>query len=131
MGVELRNWRTHTLVSYDQHGLGLAIQQFYHHPFPKEEKETAFHPPPCWSVGAKVCSPKEGHVRVPHSYACSWVRTFALDLCRLVTYLPCRVDADLDIPAIAAIGWQSAGKSSLIEAISGITLPRASNTCTR
>lgn len=42
-----------------------------------------------------------------------------------------RVDVDLDIPAIAAIGWQSAGKSSLIEAISGITLPRASGTCTR
>ncbi|KAI9508380.1 P-loop containing nucleoside triphosphate hydrolase protein [Russula earlei] len=40
-------------------------------------------------------------------------------------------DVDLDIPAIAVIGWQSAGKSSLIEAISGITLPRASGTCTR
>jgi dynamin family protein len=49
----------------------------------------------------------------------------------LVTFLSCRVDVDLDIPAIAAIGWQSAGKSSLIEAISGITLPRASGTCTR
>ncbi|KAH9965455.1 P-loop containing nucleoside triphosphate hydrolase protein [Russula dissimulans] len=40
-------------------------------------------------------------------------------------------DVTLDIPAIAVIGWQSAGKSSLIEAISGITLPRASGTCTR
>ncbi|KAH9965456.1 P-loop containing nucleoside triphosphate hydrolase protein [Russula dissimulans] len=40
-------------------------------------------------------------------------------------------DVDLDIPSIAVIGWQSAGKSSLIEAISGITLPRASGTCTR
>jgi ABC-type thiamine transport system ATPase subunit len=49
----------------------------------------------------------------------------------LVTYMCCRVDVDLDIPAIAVIGWQSAGKSSLIEAISGITLPRASGTCTR
>lgn len=29
------------------------------------------------------------------------------------------------------LGSQSAGKSSLIEAISGITLPRASGTCTR
>jgi 50S ribosomal subunit-associated GTPase HflX len=45
---------------------------------------------------------------------------------------PCsRADVTLDIPAIAVIGWQSAGKSSLIEAISGITLPRASGTCTR
>jgi ABC-type uncharacterized transport system ATPase subunit len=41
------------------------------------------------------------------------------------------LDVNLDIPTIAAIGWQSAGKSSLIEAISGITLPRASGTCTR
>jgi hypothetical protein len=49
----------------------------------------------------------------------------------LVTDPRCSVDVDVDIPAIAAIGWQSAGKSSLIEAISGITLPRASGTCTR
>jgi GTP-binding protein EngB required for normal cell division len=42
-----------------------------------------------------------------------------------------RADVDLDIPAIAVMGGQSAGKSSLIEAISGITLPRASGTCTR
>lgn len=41
-----------------------------------------------------------------------------------------RADVDLDVPAIAVMGWQSAGKSSLIEAISGITLPRASGTCT-
>ncbi|KAI9452815.1 P-loop containing nucleoside triphosphate hydrolase protein [Russula earlei] len=38
---------------------------------------------------------------------------------------------DLDIPVIVVLGSQSAGKSSLIEAISGITLPRASGTCTR
>ncbi|KAI0245062.1 P-loop containing nucleoside triphosphate hydrolase protein [Lactifluus subvellereus] len=38
---------------------------------------------------------------------------------------------DLDIPVIAVLGSQSAGKSTLIEAISGITLPRAAGTCTR
>ncbi|KAF9029016.1 hypothetical protein BDZ89DRAFT_1091905 [Hymenopellis radicata] len=38
---------------------------------------------------------------------------------------------DVDLPQIAVIGSQSAGKSSLIESISGITLPRASGTCTR
>ena len=32
---------------------------------------------------------------------------------------------------IAVVGSQSAGKSSLIESISGITLPRAAGTCTR
>jgi hypothetical protein len=41
------------------------------------------------------------------------------------------VQVDLDLPQIAVIGSQSAGKSSLIESISGITLPRASGTCTR
>ncbi|KAH9917092.1 P-loop containing nucleoside triphosphate hydrolase protein [Amylocystis lapponica] len=37
----------------------------------------------------------------------------------------------IDIPMIAVVGQQSAGKSSVIEAISGITLPRATGTCTR
>ncbi|KAH7099991.1 P-loop containing nucleoside triphosphate hydrolase protein [Auriculariales sp. MPI-PUGE-AT-0066] len=38
---------------------------------------------------------------------------------------------DLDLPSIAVIGNQSAGKSSLIESIAGISLPRSSGTCTR
>ncbi|KAF7782858.1 hypothetical protein Agabi119p4_2234 [Agaricus bisporus var. burnettii] len=41
------------------------------------------------------------------------------------------VQVDIDLPQIAVVGNQSAGKSSLIESISGITLPRASGTCTR
>lgn len=63
------------------------------------------------------------------------------------------VQVDMDLPQIAVVGQQSAGtcphsryiaraashiagpfdagKSSLIESISGITLPRASGTCTR
>jgi len=41
------------------------------------------------------------------------------------------VQLDIDLPQIAVVGIQSAGKSSLIESISGITLPRASGTCTR
>ena len=41
------------------------------------------------------------------------------------------MQVDIDLPQIAVIGSQSAGKSSLIESISGITLPRASGTCTR
>ncbi|KAJ7215356.1 P-loop containing nucleoside triphosphate hydrolase protein [Mycena pura] len=41
------------------------------------------------------------------------------------------VQIDIDLPQIAVIGNQSAGKSSLIESISGITLPRAAGTCTR
>jgi hypothetical protein len=40
-------------------------------------------------------------------------------------YLFFRVQVDLDLPQIAVIGSQSAGKSSLIESISGVTLPRA------
>ncbi|KAJ7032332.1 P-loop containing nucleoside triphosphate hydrolase protein [Mycena alexandri] len=38
---------------------------------------------------------------------------------------------ELDLPRIAVIGNQSAGKSSLVEAISGIKVPRESGTCTR
>ncbi|PFH47395.1 hypothetical protein AMATHDRAFT_6772 [Amanita thiersii Skay4041] len=41
------------------------------------------------------------------------------------------VQIDIDLPQIAVIGQQSAGKSSLIESISGITLPRAAGACTR
>lgn len=41
------------------------------------------------------------------------------------------VQTDMDLPMIAVIGSQSAGKSSLIESISGITLPRSAGTCTR
>ncbi|KAB5588706.1 Myxovirus resistance protein [Ceratobasidium theobromae] len=39
--------------------------------------------------------------------------------------------AELQLPQIACIGSQSVGKSSLIESISGVALPRASGTCTR
>ncbi|KAI0686945.1 P-loop containing nucleoside triphosphate hydrolase protein [Cytidiella melzeri] len=39
--------------------------------------------------------------------------------------------ADLDLPRVVVIGNQSAGKSSLVEAISGITVPRDAGTCTR
>ncbi|PWN35408.1 uncharacterized protein FA14DRAFT_178776 [Meira miltonrushii] len=38
---------------------------------------------------------------------------------------------DVGIPMLAIIGSQSAGKSSVIVALSGIPLPRASGTCTR
>ncbi|KAJ6487722.1 P-loop containing nucleoside triphosphate hydrolase protein [Mycena sanguinolenta] len=38
---------------------------------------------------------------------------------------------DLDLPKITVIGNQSAGKSSLVEAISGIKVPRDAGTCTR
>lgn len=43
----------------------------------------------------------------------------------------CSADREVAIPKVAIIGNQSSGKSSVIEAISGITLPRASGTCTR
>ncbi|KAJ1570031.1 hypothetical protein HK096_005149, partial [Nowakowskiella sp. JEL0078] len=38
---------------------------------------------------------------------------------------------DIDIPQIAAVGDQSSGKSSLLEAISGIPFPRGTGTVTR
>ncbi|RPD70203.1 hypothetical protein L226DRAFT_574923 [Lentinus tigrinus ALCF2SS1-7] len=39
--------------------------------------------------------------------------------------------ADLDLPRIVMTGNQSSGKSSVVEAISGISVPRDSGTCTR
>ncbi|KAG2337542.1 hypothetical protein BDR05DRAFT_1063225 [Suillus weaverae] len=40
-------------------------------------------------------------------------------------------DALIALPSIVVIGGQSAGKSSLVEAVSGINVPRDSGTCTR
>ncbi|KAI0295243.1 P-loop containing nucleoside triphosphate hydrolase protein [Russula brevipes] len=37
----------------------------------------------------------------------------------------------IDVPLIVALGNQSVGKTSVVEAISGVTLPRAPGTCTR
>lgn len=39
--------------------------------------------------------------------------------------------SDLPLPKIVVVGDQSAGKSSLVEGISGIKVPRSSGTCTR
>nr|WLR81518.1 interferon-induced GTP-binding protein Mx3 [Andrias davidianus] len=41
------------------------------------------------------------------------------------------VEKDLGLPAIAVIGDQSSGKSSVLEALSGVTLPRGSGIVTR
>lgn len=43
----------------------------------------------------------------------------------------CGTEGLIQLPKIAVIGNQSAGKSSLIEAIAQIKIPRASGTCTR
>jgi len=43
----------------------------------------------------------------------------------------CGIEEEVKLPKIAVIGNQSAGKSSLIEAISQIKVPRAAGTCTR
>jgi|SRR5277367_3917056 hypothetical protein len=43
----------------------------------------------------------------------------------------CGVGRHIDLPKIAVIGDQSSGKSSLIEAISQVKVPRSADTCTR
>ncbi|KAG8931129.1 hypothetical protein FRC01_001830 [Tulasnella sp. 417] len=52
-----------------------------------------------------------------------------LDVLNVLTSLG--IQNDIDLPRAAVLGSQSAGKSSLIESMSGISLPRASGTCTR
>ena len=47
------------------------------------------------------------------------------------TLRDCGLEGVIRLPKIAVIGNQSAGKSSIIEAISQIKIPRASGTCTR
>ncbi|KAG8948033.1 hypothetical protein FRC04_010075 [Tulasnella sp. 424] len=41
------------------------------------------------------------------------------------------IQNELDLPQIVVVGSQSVGKSSLIESMSGLTLPRDTGTCTR
>jgi GTPase SAR1 family protein len=43
----------------------------------------------------------------------------------------CRVDQFIDLPQVVAVGDQSSGKSSVLEAITGIPFPRDSIQCTR
>ncbi|PWN34203.1 uncharacterized protein FA14DRAFT_173905 [Meira miltonrushii] len=43
----------------------------------------------------------------------------------------CDIQNYIDTPTISIIGSQSTGKSSVLEALSGIAFPRASGTCTR
>jgi len=43
----------------------------------------------------------------------------------------CRVDQFIDLPQVVAVGDQSSGKSSVLEAITSIPFPRASIACTR
>ncbi|KAK0460501.1 P-loop containing nucleoside triphosphate hydrolase protein [Desarmillaria tabescens] len=72
--------------------------------------------------------PEEGGVGLANP-ALSQSRRRLLDLINRLHSTGAQVD--IDLPQIAVIGSQSAGKSSLIESISGITLPRATGTCTR
>ncbi|XP_056294405.1 interferon-induced GTP-binding protein Mx-like [Pseudoliparis swirei] len=49
----------------------------------------------------------------------------------LIDSPPLGVEKDLALPAIAVIGDQSSGKSSVLEALSGVALPRGSGIVTR
>jgi GTPase SAR1 family protein len=54
-----------------------------------------------------------------------------LDALAKVRRLATNLGKPVNIPAIMVIGNQSAGKSSLLESISGVTLPHDAKTCTR
>jgi ribosome-interacting GTPase 1 len=58
--------------------------------------------------------------------------SFRQDLNAMIKDLrDCGFEEVIKLPKIAVIGNQSAGKSSLIEAISRVNLPRAAGSCTR
>ncbi|XP_066563068.1 interferon-induced GTP-binding protein Mx3-like [Amia ocellicauda] len=66
--------------------------------------------------------------RVLHNYFDVKVRPF-IDLIDSLRYHG--IEKDLNLPAIAVIGDQSSGKSSVLEALSGVPLPRGSGIVTR
>lgn len=49
----------------------------------------------------------------------------------IVKLRKCGLEQDLSLPQICACGDQSSGKSSIMEALTGIPFPRADNLCTR
>ena len=84
-----------------------------------------------WSIGSptkRIPAKDSSHYRW---YASNWVCRVNYSIAHDFFSSSSSVGVDIDLPMIAVIGSQSAGKSSLIESISGITLPRAAGTCTR
>ncbi|RDB17526.1 Interferon-induced GTP-binding protein Mx2 [Hypsizygus marmoreus] len=68
----------------------------------------------------------------PHELSGSQYATRRKELLSLLKQLRATgSQGELDLPRITVIGNQSAGKSSVVEAISGITVPRDAGTCTR
>ncbi|KAL4246136.1 hypothetical protein ABKN59_008971 [Abortiporus biennis] len=85
-------------------------------------------PPFTAFIVTSILNPAFPHIHLTKSKYASRTRR----LINLITALRALgAQADFDLPRIAVIGNQSAGKSSLVEAISGINVPRASGTCTR
>ncbi|BGP62743.1 hypothetical protein NBRC10512v2_004075 [Rhodotorula toruloides] len=92
-----------------------------------------FAPPPL----AFLPITRRCHDRQRHSSSFEWHLCFCYSVKRrqlvsLVDQLrSAGASTEIDLPRIAVIGNQSAGKSSLVEAISGIKVPRDAGTCTR
>eukprot|EP00798_Chlamydomonas_sp_ICE-L_P007078 gene7078-174_t len=66
------------------------------------------------------------------NFSCSQYGLFSaglIDICNQLRQLG--VSSEVKLPTLVTAGNQSSGKSSVVEAIAGIPLPRASGTCTR
>ncbi|XP_073711360.1 interferon-induced GTP-binding protein Mx [Misgurnus anguillicaudatus] len=85
----------------------------------------------CLLVSVELCldnSSKQGFMNSLNEYYEEKVRP-SIDLVDKLRSLG--VEKDLNLPAIAVIGDQSSGKSSVLEALSGVALPRGTGIVTR
>lgn len=85
----------------------------------------------CQTLWPCYCSALPGHAQPREPSLQHWASMVNSGTTVLIQISDHSIQRDIDLPLIAVIGSQSAGKSSLIESISGITLPHLSGTCTR
>ncbi|KAG1745120.1 P-loop containing nucleoside triphosphate hydrolase protein [Suillus paluster] len=96
----------------------------------RRRKATSINPSPSLSSLSGSASPPEPWVEADISSS-DYARRRRELMEMMADLRSMGADSLIDIPSVVVIGGQSAGKSSLVEAVSGINVPRDSGTCTR